>query len=126
VVKIKFRHRDCDACPALNLCTNNHEKRRTLTILAPQALYEAQQKARQRQRTTDFKEACHVRAGVEGTISQAAHVLGTRRSRYRGMDKTHLQHLAVAAAINLLRVVNWLNEVPRSKTPQSCFARLAA
>ena len=73
VVKIKFRHRDCAACPALNSCTNNHEKRRTLTILAPQALYEAQQKARQRQQTTDFKTACHVRAGVEGTISQAAH-----------------------------------------------------
>jgi len=32
----------------------------------------------------------------------------------------------VAAAINLLRVVNWLNEVPRSTTPNSRFARLAA
>jgi transposase len=126
VVKIKFRHRDCAACPALHLCTNNHEKRRTLTILAPQALYEAQQVARQRQQTADFKQACHVRAGVEGTISQAAHVLDTRRSRYRGMDKTHLQHLGVATAINLLRIINWLNDVPRSKTPQSRFARLAA
>ena len=126
VVKIKFRHRDCAACPTLNLCTNNHEKRRTLTILAPQALYEAQQIARQRQQTTDFKKACHVRAGVEGTVSQAAHALGARRSRYRGMDKTHLQHLGIAAAINLLRIVNWLNDVPRSKTPQSRFARLAA
>jgi len=42
------------------------------------------------------------------------------------MAKTHLQHLGVAAAINLLRVVNWLNELPRAKTPQSRFARLAA
>jgi transposase len=63
---------------------------------------------------------------VEGTMSQAAHVLGARRSRYRGIDKTHLQHLGVAAAINLLRVVNWLNEIPRAQTPQSRFARLAA
>jgi transposase len=64
VVKIKFRHRDCAACPALNLCTDNYEQRRTLTMLAPQALYEAQQAARQRQQTADFKQACHVRAGV--------------------------------------------------------------
>ncbi|MAU09032.1 MAG: hypothetical protein CL607_04360 [Anaerolineaceae bacterium] len=126
VVKIKFRHRDCAPCPALNLCANNHEKRRTLTILAPQTLYEAQQVARQRQQTTNFKTACHVRAGVEGTVSQAAHALGARRSRYRGMDKTHLQHLGVAAAINLLRIVNWLDDVPPSKTPQSRFAQLAA
>lgn len=126
VVKIKFRHVDCAVCPTLALCTDNREKRRTLTILAPQFHYEVQQIARQRQQTTTFKDACHVRAGVEGTMSQAAHVLGARRSRYRGMDKTHLQHLGVAAAINLLRVVNWLNELPRAKTPQSRFARLAA
>jgi len=42
------------------------------------------------------------------------------------MDKTHLQHLTTAAAINLLRIANWLNDIPRSKTPQSRFARLAA
>jgi transposase len=126
VVKIKFRQVDCAVCPILAFCTDNHEKRRTLTILAPQAHYEAQQNARQRQQTPDFKEACHVRAGVEGTISQAACVLGARRSRYRGMDKTHLQHLGVAAAINLLRVIDWLNAVPRAKTPKSRFARLTA
>jgi transposase len=110
----------------LALCTDNHEKRRTLTLLAPQAHYEAQQSARQRQQTPDFKAACHVRAGVEGTLSQAACALGARRSRYRGMDKTHLQHLVVAAAINLLPVVDWLNEVPRARTPKLRFARLAA
>ena len=28
-----------------------------------------------------------------------------RRSRYRGLDKTHLQNLAIASAINLDRLV---------------------
>jgi transposase len=42
------------------------------------------------------------------------------------MGKTHLQHLGIAAAMNLLRVVNWLNEVPRAKTPVSRFAALMA
>lgn len=126
VVKIKFRRKDCRACPTISLCTNNNEKRRTLTILAPQSHFEAQQSARHRQQTAEFKEACTLRAGIEGTISQAAYALGARRSRYRGMAKTHLQHLATAAAVNLLRVIAWLNKVPRSATPQSHFALLAA
>jgi len=126
VVKIKFRHADCSVCPVIARCTDNHEKRRTLTILFPQAHFEAQQLARQRQQTTDFKEAYATRAGVEGTISQAACALGARRSRYRGMTKTHFQHLVTAAAINLLRVLDWLNGVPPSTTPKSHFARLAA
>lgn len=126
VVKIKFRHKDCVACEALDLCTKNREKRRTLTILAPQSLFEAQQQARERQETDAFKEACHVRAGVEGAISQLAHALNGRRSRYRGHRKTDLQHLAMATAMNLSRVLNWFHDVPRHKTPTSQFARLAA
>ena len=126
VVKIKFRRKDCLPCEARGLCTKNREKRRTLTILAPQSLFEAQQEARKRQETTTFKEACHLRAGVEGAMSQLAHVLNGRRSRYRGIHKTHLQHLAMAAAMNLSRIVNWVNDVPRHKTPVSRFACLAA
>ena len=126
VVKIKFRQVDCAACSTLALCTKNRETRRTITVLAPQSLFEAQQNARERQQTIDSKEACHVRAGVEGTMSQVAHVLDGRRSRYRGIHKTHLQHIALASAINLLRVANWLSDVPRHKTPISQFARLAA
>lgn len=125
VVKIKFRRKDCGACLQVDLCTNNREKRRTLTVLAPQLHFEAQQEARQRQQTTEFKEACQLRAGVEGTISQAAYVLGARQSRYRGTAKTHLQNLATAAAVNLFRVIAWLNNVPRSATPKSHFALLA-
>lgn len=126
VAKIKFRHTDCSVCPVITLCTDNHEKRRTLTVLFPQAHFEAQQLARQRQQTTDFKDAYATRAGVEGTISQATCALSARRSRYRGMTKTHFQHLVTAAAINLLRVLDWLNGVPPSTTPKSHFARLAA
>jgi transposase len=127
VVKIKFRQADCAECPVRSCCTRTTKaKRRTLTILAPQAHFEAQQSARHRQTTTDFKERYATRAGVEGTISHAAFTLGARRSRYRGMAKTHLQHLATATAMNLMRVMAWLNETPRSTTPQSHFARLAA
>jgi len=126
VVKVKFRRKDCRTCPKLALCSNNREKRRTLTILAPQAHFETQQTARRRQQTLAFQKACQVRAGVEGTVSQAAVALRARRSRYRGRAKTHLQHIATAAAINLLRAIAWLNQAPRSVTRQSHFALLAA
>ena len=58
VVKIKFRQTDCAACPALAQCTDNREKRRTLTILVPQSHFEAQQIASQRHETTAFKDSC--------------------------------------------------------------------
>jgi transposase len=65
------------------------------------------------------------RAGIEGTISQGVRAFGLRRSCYRGLSKTHLQNIAVAAALNIERIVNWLNEVPRAKTCVSRFAALA-
>jgi transposase len=71
-----------------------------------------------------FKALYKSRAGVEGTISQAVFALGMRRTRYRGLRKTHLQHIATATAMNLQRLVDWLWEVPRSRTYQSPFARL--
>jgi transposase len=51
---------------------------------------------------------------------------GLRRSRYRGLAKTHLQHVATAAAINLERLAAWFRAVPRAATRTSPFATLAA
>ena len=78
------------------------------------------------QQTQDFRDLYRQRAGVEGTISQAAWVLGMRRSRYRGLDKTHLQNVLTAAAINLTRAVNWIVEIPLAQTRKARFAALAA
>lgn len=85
VVKVKFCLTDCKPCAQRPCCTRHHnEKRRPLTFLAPQSHFEAQQVARQRQQTAEFKEEHAARAGIEGTISQAAFCLGARRSRYGG------------------------------------------
>lgn len=127
VVKIKFRQADCGECSTHDRCTRTTRyRRRTLTLLAPQAHFEAQQVARQRQTTTAFKDRYAIRAGVEGTMSQATVALDGRRSRYRGIEKTHFQHVFIATAINLLRAVSWLNDMPRSVTKPSRFAALAA
>ena len=49
-----------------------------------------------------------------------------RKTRYRGLAKTNLQHIATAAAINLDRLVAWLDNVPRASARTSHFAALAA
>jgi IS5 family transposase len=92
----------------------------------PEPGFSALQGAREREQTDEFKQAYKQRAGVEGTISQAVGVLGMRRTRYRGLDKVHLQHLMTAAAMNLMRVLDWLRGKERAATRGSAFARLAA
>jgi len=44
---------------------------------------------------------------------------------YYGRGKTHLHHVAIAAAINVDRIVAWLDERPRATTRVSRFAALA-
>jgi transposase len=121
VIKIKFSMRDCKRCVHRVQCTTG--PRRTITI-RPKDQYLALQRTRARQGTTEFKQAYAKRAGIEGTISQGVRVTGLRRARYVGEAKTHLQHLATATAINLLRVCDWLDERPRATTRQSRFERL--
>ena len=49
-----------------------------------------------------------------------------RRSRYRGMQKTHFQRLMCATCINLVRALAWLEEQPLAQTRTSRFAALAS
>jgi transposase len=123
VIKIKFSRIDCKLCPSRPLCTTTKHLRRTVTIRTQEA-YEALQAARRRQQSEEFKEQYKKRAGVEGTISQAIRAFGMRRSRYIGLAKTHLQHLLTAAALNLVRLGEWLIETPRAATRSSHFERL--
>ncbi len=79
---------------------------------------------RQKQLSEEWKSRYNVRAGIEGTLSQGIRVFGMRRTRYIGLAKTHLQHSLTAAAIKVVRLVNWLDEIPRAKTRTSRFAAL--
>jgi transposase len=123
LTRVKFRQSDCKPCPVRQLCTKPVQP--TLSF-HQQPRFEAMQQRKQEQRTEVFRQSYGKRAGVEGTISQGVFALGMRRSRYRGQDKTHLQFLLTAAAMNLTRVWNWHHEKPRSKTPIPHFGRLAA
>jgi transposase len=123
VFRVRFDLATCDACPRRVHCTTHPP--RQLTVL-PQALHTALLAARQRQTTDDFTTVYRRRAGVEGSLSQAIRVGGLRRSRYVGLSKTHVQNLAIAAALNLFRAMAWLNDLPLAPTRRSRFALLAA
>jgi len=124
VIKIKFSTTDCRACPSRSLCTQSiRAMRRTVTI-RPQEQYVALKERRERERTKEFQQVYAKRSGIEGTISQAVRVMGMRRSRYIGQEKTHLQHVATAAALNLVRSLAWFDGVPRAQTRRSAFTRL--
>ena len=81
--------------------------------------------ARARQHTPEFQKLSHKRAGIEATMSQGVRAFGMRRSRYEGLAKTHLQHLACATAMNSVRVLAWLEEPSVAPTRISHFAALA-
>jgi transposase len=121
VIKIKFSMKDCQPCPLKMHCTKG--SRRTITVRV-QPHYEALQQARARQKDTAFWEKYRARSGIEGTISQGVRAFGMRRSHYRGMQKTHFQHLIIATVINLVRVLAWSEGQPLAKTRTSRFAAL--
>lgn len=123
VIKIKFAHRDCQDCVFRTDCTRSKLARRTITI-RPQEQYQVLQQGRKEQIEANWKEMYQQRAGIEGTISQGVRGFGMRRTRYIGEAKTHLQHLATASALNLVRVVAWLDGERPSKTRTSHFAAL--
>lgn len=97
--------------------------KRALTI-RPYEQYHALQAARQRQKTETFKVAYARRAGVEGTMAQGVRSCGMRQSRYLGQPRTHLQHIGIAAALNVVRVTDWLAGIPVAKTRVPPFLKL--
>lgn len=124
VIHVAFHHQTCLACPVRSKCTHSKSSGRELT-LRPQALQEAIVAARQRQGTAAFRQRYSKRSGIEGTIAQGTRTCALRRSRYRGLAKTHLQHTLTAISMNVLRILAWLAEKPRAQVRPSLFARLA-
>jgi transposase len=125
IVRVRFAGSDCAGCARRAECTRVRQGGRVL-MLAPRAVHEAIEARRREQRTAAFAERYAARAGVEGTISQAVRVTGLRRARYRGVKKMHLQNLASAAALNLVRLSAWLGGIPHAKTQGSRLAKLAS
>ena len=119
-VVVQFATTDCGPCPAKALCTTG--KYRTLTV-PPRDLALAQAAARAAETTIGFQADYARRAGVEGTMHQAASH-GARRTRYRGLPKTRLDHIYMACALNLLRLHAYWTGTPLDRRRTSHLTRL--
>jgi transposase len=117
-----FSAADCGPCPARPQCTASKKNRRQLAIL-PREAAQAQAAARTAGTTLPFAADYARRAGVEGTMHQAASH-GARRARYRGLPRTRLDHAFMAVALNLLRLHAYWTGTPLDRRRTSHLARL--
>jgi transposase len=119
----RFARKDCTPCPQRAQCTRAKKEPRIVGLQA-QDQYEALHAARHRQTTEACAQQYAPRAGIEGTHAQGIRRCGLRQSRYVGLARPHLQHIATAAALNIVRMGEWLAGTPQAKTRCSPFARL--
>lgn len=52
--------------------------------------------------------------------------MDVRHARYKGLARTHLQHVAMAVAINVVRIVDWLTGERPATTRVAPLLSLAA
>jgi len=125
VARVHFALADCDACPLRPGCTKagNGKWGRSLTLLSREQ-HEVLARQRAEQQTPEWKARYNIRAGVEGTISQAVRATRMRRTPYHDRDKTHLASVLNATALNLIRTDAWLSGTPLGTTRVSHLARL--
>ncbi|MEV7995713.1 IS1182 family transposase [Streptomyces sp. NPDC086077] len=122
-IRIRFATTTCSPCPVRDQCTRSTQYGRQLTV-RPQGQDALLERVRAEQTTKAWKERYAARAGVEGTIHQAVAVGGMRRTRYRGLAKTHLGHVLTATAVNLIRLDAWWTGTPLAQTRTSRLAAL--
>ena len=122
-IQIHFRAHDCGPCPVRSLCTRTD--RRSLTI-RPRDVHDARVQAQVTQTGSTFRTTYRRRAGIEGTLSVAVRSAGARRARTRGFAKVQLEHLFIAASLNLGRLAAWFQGTRPAATRQRPFQRLVA
>ncbi|MFE9883080.1 transposase, partial [Streptomyces sp. NPDC005784] len=123
-IQVKFDKATCRACPVRTQCTDAVSGPRSLALLPTRELHEIQQSNRLDQQTGNWQRRYAIRAGIEATLSQTVRSNGLRRTRYRGLAKTHVQHILTAMACNLTRTADWIAETPRGRTRSSRFHTL--
>ena len=87
----------------------------------PRPLHEIQTSNRLNQQTEKWQRRYATRAGTETPLSQNVRAHGLRRSRYRGLARTHVQHVLTAMTCNAARVTDWIDSAPRTRRRATHF-----
>lgn len=122
-ILVEFAREDCHNCRFKIYCTRVPGEARKLSLKSKEH-FQALQAARNNPNTPEWKNQYRKRAGIEGTLSQGVRSLGLHRTPYKGLAKTHLHNLGIGAAINVFRVVNWLDGFTPQTTRTSRFSSL--
>lgn len=86
-------------------------RQRRITVY-PREIHELQQATRSAQNSKSWHADYQRRAGIEGTMNQAANTVGLRKARYRGIRKVELEHYLGATAMNVIRLDSYLTDQP--------------
>ncbi|MCG7209640.1 transposase [Streptomyces arenae] len=124
-LQARFAEADCRACPDRTQCTSSATRPRSIAVL-PRPLHEIQTRNRLDQHTGQWQRRYAIRAGIEATLSQNVRAHGLRRSRYRGLAHTHVQHVLTAMACNVTRVADWIDTTPRTRRRAMHFRTLCS
>ncbi|WP_329018068.1 IS1182 family transposase [Micromonospora rifamycinica] len=103
-MSVLFRRADCRACTVRQQCTGNVDGKGRHLLLLPEPLQRIQTQARVQQQTPEWKRRYDLRAGCGATVSETVRAHGLRHCRYRGLAKTHVQHVLTAAGTNIIRL----------------------
>lgn len=105
-LQARFAERDRRPCPDRARCTSSATGSRSVAVL-PQAPHEIQMRHRLDQQTEQWQRRYAIRTGIESPLSHNVRAHGLRRSRCRGLTRTHVQHVLTALACNLSRLADW-------------------
>jgi len=94
----------CGECDDRLKCTGNIDGKGRHIFLLSEPQQKIQTQVRKDQKTSDWQRRYVIRAGCEATVSETVHAHGLRHCRYRGLAKTHVQHVLTAAGANVIRL----------------------
>ncbi|MFJ8437357.1 IS1182 family transposase [Kitasatospora sp. NPDC094019] len=112
LIRVAFARADCRPCPVRARCTTAAPHLGRSLEIHPEPIHTARMRMQAEQDTPQWHAAYRARAGIEGTLSQAVRGPGLRRSRYRGLAKTHLQNVLTGMAINIRRLGTHYDTTP--------------
>ncbi|HEV2346528.1 MAG TPA: transposase [Actinocrinis sp.] len=124
-IHIAFPQRACWTCDVQPECTSSKTRRRGITVY-PREIHELQKATRAIQNSTGWRQLYQRRAGIEGTMNQAANSIGLRKARHHGRKKVQLEHYLGATAINITRLDAYFTHQPLDHTHTSRLIRIQA
>ena len=113
---------DCQACPARPLCTPGAAQSGAWNCHPREQMRRSRPRGRGMPVRRGTKPVCAPRGDRRDPLAGGPG-LRAAATRYWGLEKTHLQHVATAAAINIDRIVAWLDERPRAQDADLPFRR---